>query len=178
MCKLEDITEGCRKKDRKAEEQLYRMFSARMFALCIRYSRDRTEAEDNLQDGFIRVFEAIEQYTGKGSLEGWMRRIFINTALEKYRKNRTLQLVEELPDTEFSDLEEKTDIPGEVLSGYIEELPEKYKLVFNLYVGEEMQHKEIAAMMGISEGTSKSNLARAREILKKKVTEYLKRHEQ
>lgn len=176
MCIVEDIVEKCKKRDRKAEEQLYKLFSARMFALCLRYSPSRTEAEDNFQDGFIRVFESIGQYTGKGSFEGWMKRIFINTALEKYRKNQSVQLTEDIPDvvqTETDD--EEAYIPENVLIGFIEELPERYKLVFRLYVGEELQHKDIAAMLGISEGTSKSNLARAREILKKRIKEYAER---
>lgn len=176
MCKVEDIVEKCKKRDRKAEEQLYKLFSARMFALCLRYSPSRTEAEDNFQDGFIRVFESIGQYSGKGSFEGWMKRIFVNTALEKYRKNQPVQLIEDIPDvvqTETDD--EEAHIPENVLTGFIEELPERYKLVFRLYVGEELQHKDIAAMLGISEGTSKSNLARAREILKKRIKEYAER---
>ena len=148
MCNLEKIVEKCRKGDRKAGEQLYHMFSAKMFAVCIQYSKSREEAEDNLQDGFIKVLESIDQYKGKGSFEGWMKRIFINTALEKFRKNRSVQVVEELP--------------------------EKYRLVFNLYVMEDMQHKEIAALLGISDGTSKSNLARAKEILKRKINAYLR----
>lgn len=145
-----------------------------MFALCIRFSRDRTEAEDNLQDGFIRVFDTIGQYAGKGSFEGWMKRIFINTALEKFRKNRSLQIVEEVPEQESpEEMEEEISIPEEVLRTYVRELPERYRMVFQLYVTEEMQHKEIAALLGITEGTSKSNLARARDILKRKVKEYL-----
>ena len=105
-----------------------------------------------------------------------MKRIFVNTALEKYRKNQPVQLIEDIPDvvqTETDD--EEAHIPENVLTGFIEELPERYKLVFRLYVGEELQHKDIAAMLGISEGTSKSNLARAREILKKRIKEYAER---
>lgn len=177
MCNLENIVEECRKKNRKAEERLYSLFAARMFALCIRYSRDRAEAEDNFQDGFVKVFESLEQYSGKGSFEGWMRRIFIHVALEKYRKKKPVRLVEEVPDTLMEETEEPVSIPEEVLFGFVEELPEKYKLVFNLYVGEELQHKEIAEIMGITEGTSKSNLARARDILRKKVKKYLQRYD-
>lgn len=174
MCKLDNIIEKCKKGNREAGEQLYKMFSAKMFAVCIHYSKDRAEAEDNLQDGFIKVFEAIGQYAGKGSFEGWMKRIFINIALEKYRKNRSIQLVEEFPDIEDTDVyDDDIHIPGEVLCEFVEQLPERYRLVFNLYVAEELQHKQIAAQTGISEGTSKSNLARAREILKRKVKEYL-----
>lgn len=172
MCNLDQIIDKCKKGNRKAAEELYRIYAAKMFAVCIRLSRDRAEAEDTLQDGFIKVFDSIGQYTGKGSFEGWVKRIFINTALEKFRKNHQLQLVEEFPDIEDSDIEDGIEIPGDVLAKFIRELPERYKLVFNLYVLEDMQHKDIAAALGITEGTSKSNLARAREILKRKVKEY------
>lgn len=175
MCNLDKIVERCKKGDRKAGEQLYRMFSAKMFAVCIQYSKSREDAEDNLQDGFIKILESIGQYTGKGSFEGWMKRVFINTALEKYRKNRPLQVVEEVPDVvDDDDIGDDLNIPSDVLFEFVNQLPEKYRLVFNLYVMENMQHKEIAAMLGISDGTSKSNLARAKEILKKKINAYLR----
>ena len=162
MCNLDKIVERCKKGDRKAGEQLYNMFSAKMFAICIQYSKSREEAEDNLQDGFIKILESIRQYTGKGSFEGWMKRIFINTALEKYRKNRSLQVVEEVPEVmDEDDIDDNLSIPSDVLFEFVNQLPEKYRLVFNLYVMENMQHKEIAAMLGISDGTSKSNLARS-----------------
>lgn len=175
MCNLDKIVERCKKGDRKAGEQLYNMFSAKMFAICIQYSKSREEAEDNLQDGFIKILESIRQYTGKGSFEGWMKRIFINTALEKYRKNRSLQVVEEVPEVmDEDDIGDNLSIPSDVLFEFVNQLPEKYRLVFNLYVMENMQHKEIAAMLGISDGTSKSNLARAKDILKKKINAYLR----
>lgn len=176
MCKLENILDRCKKGDMRAAEQLYTMFAPKMFAVCLRFSKDRADAEDNLQDGFVRVFRSLEQYAGIGSFEGWMRRIFIHIALEKFRKNRPLQLIEELPEIADSTAVEDSgiEIPGEILSGFVAELPEKYRAVFGLYAGEEMSHKEIAAALGISEGTSKSNLSRAREILKKKVRDYLK----
>lgn len=175
MCNLDKIVERCKKGDRKAGEQLYNLFSAKMFAICIQYSKSREEAEDNLQDGFIKILESIGQYTGKGSFEGWMKRIFINTALEKYRKNRSLQVVEEVPDVvDEDDIDDNLNIPVNVLFEFVNQLPEKYRLVFNLYVMENMQHKEIAAMLGISDGTSKSNLARAKDILKKKINAYLR----
>ena len=175
MCNLDKIVERCKKGDRKAGEQLYNMFSAKMFAICIQYSKSREEAEDNLQDGFIKILESIRQYTGKGSFEGWMKRIFINTALEKYRKNRSLQVVVEVPEVmDEDDIDDNLSIPSDVLFEFVNQLPEKYRLVFNLYVMENMQHKEIAAMLGISDGTSKSNLARAKDILKKKINAYLR----
>ena len=154
MYTLDKIIEKCKKGNRQAGEQLYRMFSSKMFAVCIQYSKTREEAEDNLQDGFIKTLECIGQYSGKGSFEGWMKRIFINIALEKY-------------------VDAGLNIPSEVLFGFVSQLPEKYRLVFNLYVMEELSHKEIASMLGISDGTSKSNLARAKEILKKKINTYL-----
>jgi RNA polymerase sigma-70 factor (ECF subfamily) len=174
MCILDNIIAKCKNGDRIAGEQLYRMFAPKMFAICIRYSRTREEAEDNLQDGFIKVLESIRQYSGKGSFEGWMKRIFVNTALEKYRKNSLVQLMEDLPEQEEEEVDEGIKIPGSVLLEFVSQLPEKYRMVFNLYVMEEKSHKEIAALVGISEGTSKSNLARAKEILKRKVKGYIK----
>lgn len=177
MCKLDQIIDKCKQGDRKAAGKIYEIFSAKMFAICIRFSKDRAEAEDLLQDGFIKIFDSIKQYSGKGSFEGWMKRIFINMALEKFRKDHPMQLVEEFPDVEDADIDENIQIPGEVLTEFVEQLPERYKMVFNLYVMEDMQHKDIAVSLGITEGTSKSNLARARDILKRKVKEYLE-HEQ
>ena len=178
MCNLDRIIDKCKQGDRQAAEKIYQIFSAKMFALCLRFSKDRADAEDTLQDGFIKIFTSIGQYTGKGSGEGWMKRIMINTAMEKFRKNSPLQIVEELPEIEDNeDIDEEVSIPEEVLADFVNQLPERYKMVFNLYVIEEMSHKDIAALLGINEGTSKSNLARAREILKRKVKEYLD-HEQ
>ena len=178
MCNLDRIIDKCKEGDRQAAEKIYQIFSAKMFALCLRFSKDRADAEDTLQDGFIKIFTSIGQYTGKGSFEGLMKRIMINTAMEKFRKNSPLQIVEELPEIEDNeDIDEEVSIPEEVLADFVNQLPERYKMVFNLYVIEEMSHKDIAALLGINEGTSKSNLARAREILKRKVKEYLD-HEQ
>ena len=135
MCNLDKIVDRCKKGDRKAGEQLYPMFSAKMCAICIQYSKSREEAEDNLQDGFIKVLESIGQYKGKGSFEGWMKRIFINTALEKFRKNRSVQVVEEVPEVvDEDDVDDDVSIPPEVLFEFVNQLPEKYRLVFNLYV--------------------------------------------
>ena len=87
MCNLDRIIDKCKQGDRQAAEKIYQIFSAKMFALCLRFSKDRADAEDTLQDGFIKIFTSIGQYTGKGSFEGWMKRIMINTAMEKFRKN-------------------------------------------------------------------------------------------
>ena len=170
MCNLDRIIDKCKQGDRQAAEKIYQIFSAKMFALCLRFSKDRADAEDTLQDGFIKIFTSIGQYTGKGSFEGWMKRIMINTAMEKFRKNSPLQIVEGLPEIEDNeDIDEEVSIPEEVLADFVKSTSGTVqKMVFNLYVIEEMSHKDIAALLGINEGTSKSNLARAREILKKK----------
>ena len=110
MCNLDRIIDKCKEGDRQAAEKIYQIFSAKMFALCLRFSKDRADAEDTLQDGFIKIFTSIGQYTGKGSFEGWMKRIMINTAMEKFRKNSPLQIVEELP--EIEDNEDKRSRKG------------------------------------------------------------------
>lgn len=155
---------------RQAQEKLYAMFSAKMFGICLRYCKNYDEAKDILQEGFVKVFSKLEQFNFAGSFEGWVRRIIVNTAIEKLRsQNRNVPL-EYAPES-FDEIEED-EFPlistTEMLS-MIQELPAQYKMVFNLYVFEKLQHKEIAEMLGISEGGSKSNLSRARAILQEKV---------
>ncbi|MBI9033500.1 MAG: sigma-70 family RNA polymerase sigma factor [Bacteroidales bacterium] len=144
-----------------------------MFGVCRYYSKDYTEAEDVLHEGFIKVFKKINQFEGKGVFEGWLRRVFVNTALERYRKQNILYPVEDYH--QFVELADNYNAVEQIttkdLYAIIQELSPKYKMVFNLYAIEGYQHKEIAEMLGISEGTSKSNLARARTILQKKVKE-------
>jgi len=142
-----------------------------MYGVCLRYSKDSAEAEDNLQDGFIRVFLKIDQFRFKGSFEGWMRRIMVNTALEKFRKNNHLFAVEDMVVYENVQVAEETisSISADDLLKIIQELPPRYRMVFNLYAIEGYSHQEIAKLMNINEGTSKSNLSRARTILQKKV---------
>jgi RNA polymerase sigma-70 factor (ECF subfamily) len=142
-----------------------------MYGVCLRYAKDATEAEDNLQEGFIKVFANLKSFRQDGSFEGWVRRIMINVSLEKLRKQHLLYPVEDVAvyDTvNFSD-DVIARIAAEDLLKLIQQLPPRYRLVFNLYVIDGMSHQEIAKQMSITEGTSKSNLARAREILKKKV---------
>lgn len=144
-----------------------------MFGVCLRYAKDSTEAEDNLQEGFIRVFTNLKSFRHDGSLEGWIRRIMVNVSLEKIRKQYMLYPVEDVSvydSVNFSD-DVIAKMSADDLLQLIRELPPRYQLVFNLFVFEGMTHQEIAKEMEINEGTSKSNLARAREILKKKVHE-------
>ncbi len=173
MTNLEDCIHKCSSGDRKAQTALYNHFSARMFGVCLRYSRDITEAEDNLQEGFVRIFTKIDQFGFKGSFEGWMRRIMVNTSLEKYRKNSHLNPVEDMGIYEGNSFTEDTisGISAGDLLKIVQKLPPRYRMVFNLYAIEGYSHQEIGKLMNISEGTSKSNLSRARVILQKKVIE-------
>jgi len=167
---LNDILEGCVLGKRKSQEKLYNMFSSKMFGVCLRYCRDYNDAKDVLQEGFVKVFENIKKFEHRGSFEGWVRRIIVNTALEKFRKSNPVILVEKLPDvTEDEEYEPHDDINVDVILSLVQELPAQYRLVFNLYVFEEMTHREISNLLSITEGTSKSDLSRARSILRQKL---------
>ncbi|MRI01028.1 sigma-70 family RNA polymerase sigma factor [Kriegella sp. EG-1] len=166
---LKALIDDCKKGNRQAQEQLYRQFSGILFGICLKYSRNKTEAEDNLHDSFMTIYEKIGQYKAKGSFEGWLKRITVNTVLQKYRKEEHLNIVtdnaEELVEIDSA----YAHISLETLLQYIQELPNKYRLTFNLYVLDGYSHKEISSIIGTSTGTSKSNLARARSILKEKI---------
>jgi len=166
---LDRLIHNCKKGNRKAQEQLYRNYASVLFGVCLKYSRNKTEAEDNLHDSFIIIFNKIDQYTKKGSFEGWIKRITVNTVLQKYRKEEHLNLVSENFQEEIDVDTNYTDISLATLLGYIQELPNKYRTTFNLYVLDGYSHKEISELLGTSTGTSKSNLARARMILKEKI---------
>ncbi|EAR16521.1 RNA polymerase sigma factor [Robiginitalea biformata] len=167
-----ELIRKCKKGNRAAQEELYRTYSAVLFGICLKYSRNKTEAEDNLHDSFMTVYEKIHQFRDKGSFEGWLKRITVNTVLQKYRKKEPLSLVEETPDPD-GDPEPGTGTGEELSLGtllqFVQELPEKYRITFNLYVLDGYSHKEISESLGTSEGTSKSNLARARAILRDRI---------
>lgn len=170
---LDELIKQCKKQDATAQGELYKQYNRILFTICLRYSPNYTEAEDNLQDAFITIFKKVEQYKGKGSFEGWIKRVTVNTVLQKYRKQRTFQIVDEGQIEDEAEVEiESDEIPLDFLLKIVQELPDRYRLVFSMYVMDGYQHKEIAEMLGISDGTSKSNLARARGILKIKVEEY------
>ena len=170
---LEKLIHQCKKKDIRAQEELYRLYSGKLFGLCLKYSNNYQQAEDNLQDGFITIFNKINQYKDKGSFEGWMKRIVINTTLQKHRKEKYFEIINENlsedPEIEIDDEKITTDF----LLESIQELPERYRQVFNLYALDGFSHKEIAEMLNISVGSSKSNLARARHILKSRIENHL-----
>jgi RNA polymerase sigma-70 factor (ECF subfamily) len=168
--KLDEIISGCKKQKRKAQKELFELYSKELFAVCMYYASDYSEAQDVLHDGFIVIFEKIKQLKNEKAIYSWMRRIMVNIALEKHRRNKYLYANED--EFEFKDelTEEMTfNISTEDLENFIDELPPRYKLVFNLYALEGYTHKEVGEMLNISIGTSKSNLARARYILQEKV---------
>ncbi len=166
---LKRLIHKSKKRDIKSQSEIYHLFAGKLFALCLKYSKTHQEAEDNLQEAFITIFNKMDQYKFKGSFEGWMKRIVINTALQSYRKKNVLNLVEENFPEEV-DVEINDDkISLDFLLKIIQELPERYRMVFNLYVLDGYSHNDISNMLGIAVGTSKSNLSRARLILKDKV---------
>lgn len=171
--KEEELIKGCLRRDRNAQQQLYDLYSAKMYGLCYRYVRHAMEAEDILVTAFTKVFERIAQFKGEGSFEGWIRRIMVNEALTYLRKSRSMYLETEL---EQADREPDYDrlgdhLEAEDLMKMIQELPAGYRLVFNMYAIDGYSHKEIAEHLGISENTSKSQLSRARVYLQKMLAE-------
>ena len=161
------LIDGCLKNNREAQYKLYNLLSSKMFAVCLRYAKNREAAEDILQDGFVKVFTNIEKFRGDGSFEGWVRRIIVNTAVEYYRKSVKMYPVvnvddinKEIPWQDTGDTLEMEDVMN-----MINKLSTGYRTIFNLYVVEGYSHKEIGEMLQINEGTSKSQLARARYLL-------------
>ncbi|MCF6295186.1 MAG: RNA polymerase sigma factor [Flavobacteriaceae bacterium] len=170
---LDQLIQKCKKNDTKAQSELYKLFSGKLFALCLKYSKNLVEAEDNLQDAFVTIFEKMSQYNYKGSFEGWLKRIAINTALQRYRSKGVFSIVNENSIEDASiEIEDNDAVDIDFLLLSIQELPDRYRLVFNLYALDGYSHKEIAKMLDITTGTTKSNLARARMILKDKIEKH------
>jgi RNA polymerase sigma factor (sigma-70 family) len=164
-----DLIYRCKQNERKAQEELYKLYSPKLFGICLKYSDNYQQAEDNLQDGFVTIFEKIGQFQDKGSFEGWMKRILINTSLQQHRQQKVYGITNE-EDLQEDEVEVETDnISVDFLLQCVQELPDRYRQVFNLYVLDGYSHKEISDLLNITEGTSKSNLARARTSLKEKI---------
>jgi len=175
-----DIIKRCKQGDRKAQESVYNLLAGKMFAVCLRYSANREDARDMLHDGFVTVFTKIGQFQYGGSFEGWVRRIFVNIAMERYRNDARLSIVDGVDENsmnyavhEVEDVDEwgAYQLTETELLAMVNELPPKYKVVFNLYVVDGLSHRDIAVKLGISESASRSNLLRARAILQKKVND-------
>jgi RNA polymerase sigma-70 factor (ECF subfamily) len=180
------LISACKKQNRNAQKALYEKYAPIMMAVCMRYCGDEETARDLLHDGFIRVFTQIGSFTGKGSFEGWLRRIFVNLALENYRKEKRKNLfLEEYgymysneTDDPADDLLDIEDIPKEVVFELINKLPPGYRTVFNLFIFEDMSHREIAEELGINEAASRSQFYRAKSLLKKKISALLEKNHQ
>ena len=167
-----DLIQGCIEGNPRMQELLYKQFSPKMYAVCLRYSGNPEDSQDILQEGFIKVYRNIHKFRGEGSFEGWMRRIFVNTAIEHFRKSVNLYPVTESQENNMADKDWSAfdRLAVKDLIKLIQELSPGYRTVFNLYVVEGYTHREVAEMMGISEGTSKSQLARAKAILQNMIT--------
>ena len=160
------------KNDQKSHELLYKYFAPKMYGICLRFAGNEMEADDILQEGFIKIFTKIKEFRNEGSLEGWIRRTIINTAINHYRKNLRYAKFQDIDDLEVPISNEENiydKLSKEELVKLVQELPNGYRTVFNLNVIEGYTHKEIGKMLNISDNTSKSQLTRARSILQKKV---------
>lgn len=167
-----ELIAACKKQERSAQREIYERFSPRMLSVCLRYASDREKAKDLLQDGFVTVFSKIGSYNGDGSFEGWMRKVFVNTSLMELRKKDVLRDTQDV--TELRGNAPFTDnvlekIEGKVILNLISQMPPGFKAVFNLSVFDGYSHAEIAKMLGISEGASRSQLSRARIWLQEKI---------
>jgi RNA polymerase sigma factor (sigma-70 family) len=170
-----DLIQGCLEEDRRMQEELYRRFSPRMYGICLRYAGNVAEAEDILQEGFIKVYKKLSTYRREGSFEGWIRRIFVNTAIEHFRRKVYQQPITEQHENavEGKYLSVLDDLAEKDIMKLIQELSPGYRTVFNLYVVEGYTHKEIGDLLNISEGTSKSQLSRAKVVLQDLVKKFL-----
>lgn len=175
------LIEGCKREDRKCQQFVYNKYAMVMYGICLRYSSNVDDAQDLLQDGFIKVFANIKSFENKGSFEGWMKRIFVNLALENIRREKNKKIcnddIEDLSDVDIIDPSDN-DFDGlteDELLKMVQDLPLGYRSVFNLYAIEDYSHKEIGEMLNIAEGTSRSQYIRARNLLQEKVKQFLKR---
>lgn len=166
----EQLVKGCVKGDPIAQKTLYQQFGRKMMSICMRYANNRDQAQDMLQDGFVKVFQKIDHYRGEGPLGGWMARTMVNTALDHIRRNKPYDHSLDLTEAEHLHQEDEqvlTSMSTDELMDLIQALPTGYRTVFNLFVIEGYAHKEIADMLGISENTSKSQFMKARAYLRK-----------
>ena len=172
-----DLIQGCINGNRQMQEILYKRFSPKMYGVCLRYSGNVEDANDLLQEGFIKTFKNLVKFRSDGSFEGWMRRIFVNTSIEHFRKKAKLYNINEVQENtiEAVELNALDSMAEKDIIFLVNELAPGYKVVFNLHVIEGYSHKEIAGILGITEGTSKSQLARAKGVLKKSLEKRMNR---
>jgi RNA polymerase sigma-70 factor (ECF subfamily) len=170
-----DLIRGCLSGDSRMQEALYNRFAPKMYAVCLRYSNNADDAQDLLQEGFVKIFKNLDRFRAEGSFEGWVRRVFVNTSIEHYRKKVNLTSTSEREEAliEDSSVNALDKLAEKDIIALVQQLSPGYRAVFNMYAIEGYSHKEIGTILGISEGTSKSQLARAKGILQKKVIEFL-----
>ncbi|SHE61893.1 RNA polymerase sigma-70 factor, ECF subfamily [Bacteroides luti] len=179
-----ELTERCRVGDNTARKELYEQYAGQMFGICYRYAGDREIAQDLLHDGFLKAYCSFDKFTyrGEGSLKAWLSRVMVNISLDYLRKNdpaRQMLPLDQIPESIEEPREEDiTQVPHKVLMKFIAELPSGYRTVFNLYVMEQLSHKEIAEKLGINEKSSSSQLFRAKKVLAKEINNYLKENNQ
>jgi len=168
---INDLVKRCKAGERKAQELLYKQLAAKMMGVCMRYATDRMEAEDMLQNGFIRVFQMINDFRGDGAFEGWVRRVMVHSSIEYYRKHHKMMQVVDLDEVNEPSVNPlaSANLDAKDLMALIQQLAPGYRIVFNLYAIEGYSHKEIGEIVGITEGASKSQLSRARSILKERI---------
>lgn len=169
----EQLIEGCRKGDRLAQKELYDTYSRKMMGVCLRYASDRETARDLLQDGFVKIYTSISSFTGVGSFEGWMRKVFVNCALEFLRKSDVLRDATNLDNTaELAQPDSSviSNMSAAELMNMVQELPTGFRTVFNLFAIEGYSHKEISEMLDITESTSRSQFTRAKQMLQRRIS--------
>jgi RNA polymerase sigma factor (sigma-70 family) len=176
---LNRMWEGCLQNDRKQQEALYRALAPKMLAVCMRYANDRDEAQDILQEGFIKMFNNAHKYRGDGNLEGWIRRIMVHTAISRYRKLKPMVLVEDMAEEGVmsSAAQNANNLEVNDLMKLVQQLPQVYRSVFNMYAVEGYSHQEIGNKLGITELLSRTTLYRARNILKDKLSQLTSREQ-
>lgn len=176
---LNRMWEGCLQNDRKQQEALYRALAPKMLAVCMRYANDKDEAQDILQEGFIKMFNNVHKYRGDGNLEGWIRRIMVHTAISRYRKLKPMVLVEDMAEegAMSTAAQNANNLEVNDLMKLVQQLPQAYRSVFNMYAVEGYSHQEIGNKLGITELLSRTTLYRARNILKEKLSQLTSREQ-
>ncbi|MBP1615691.1 MAG: putative polymerase ECF-type sigma factor [Bacteroidetes bacterium] len=177
-----ELAEHCRRGENSARKELYERYASRLLGICLRYVGDRDAAQDVMHDGFIKIYSSFDKFSwrGEGSLKAWIDKVMVNTALQFLRRNDVMSLALNIDEVaEISEQPEASEveaIPKKKLMEFIAELPPGYRAVFNLYMFEEKSHKEIALLMGINEKSSASQLFRAKQVLAKRIKEYINKN--
>jgi RNA polymerase sigma-70 factor (ECF subfamily) len=173
MLNEKELIRKCLKKDERALSELYNKFASGLYGICLRYAGNEMDAQDLLHDGFLKALNNLKNFRHEGSFEGWLRRLMVNTAINNYRKNKTINEkikdVEVIPDTEFADEDVFSKFSSDELLSLVQQMPQGYRIVFNLYVLEGYKHNEIAEMLDITESTSRTQLLKARKQLQTEV---------